>query len=58
MAYAARITGTGSAFPKYRMTNADLKAKLAPLGIETNDQWIRDRTGIKERRISEAGNPD
>jgi 3-oxoacyl-[acyl-carrier-protein] synthase-3 len=56
MAYAARITGTGSAFPKYRMTNFDIEAKLAPLGIDTNDQWIRERTGIAERRISEAGN--
>ncbi len=45
--YASRITGTGSAFPEKRLTNDDL-SKL----VETNDEWIRERTGITERRVA------
>lgn len=43
--YAA-ITGWGSALPQKRLTNADLE-KL----VDTSDEWITSRTGIKERRI-------
>jgi 3-oxoacyl-[acyl-carrier-protein] synthase-3 len=50
--YAARITGTGSAFPEKRMTNDEIGTFL-----ETNDEWIRERTGIRERRISDIKNP-
>jgi 3-oxoacyl-[acyl-carrier-protein] synthase III len=57
MNFAARITGTGSAFPQNRVTNDDIVQKLAGLGIDTSDQWIRERTGICERRISDNGNP-
>ncbi|HTG00941.1 MAG TPA: beta-ketoacyl-ACP synthase III [Nitrospirota bacterium] len=46
----ARITGTGSYAPKKVVTNHDL-AKL----VETSDEWITERTGIKERRIAEEG---
>jgi len=46
----ARITGTGSFVPKKVITNTDL-AKL----VDTSDQWITERTGIKERRIAESG---
>ncbi len=53
MTYAAKITGTGSAFPAARVTNYDLSEKLAQLGVETNDQWIRERTGIVERRYAD-----
>ncbi len=56
MAYAARITGTGSAFPQNRVTNDDISQKIAKLGVETNDSWIQARTGIKERRMSTAEN--
>lgn len=56
MNYAARITGTGSGFPKKRMTNEDLVEKIARLGVETSEQWISDRTGIRERRISDTEN--
>ena len=56
MAYAARITGTGSAFPEKRVTNDDLAQKLAKLSVETDDSWIQARTGIKERRMSAAEN--
>jgi 3-oxoacyl-[acyl-carrier-protein] synthase-3 len=45
--FASRITGTGSAFPEKRLTNDDL-SKM----VETNDEWIRERTGIRERRIA------
>src|SRR5436305_7356178 len=41
------IVGTGSYAPEKRLTNADL------MGIvETSDEWITTRTGIKERRIA------
>lgn len=46
----ARITGTGSYAPKKVITNHDL-AKL----VDTNDEWIIERTGIRERRIAEKG---
>jgi 3-oxoacyl-[acyl-carrier-protein] synthase-3 len=49
--FAARISGTGMAFPKKIMTNADMKNI-----IDTDDEWIQERTGIKMRRISEPGN--
>lgn len=41
-----RILGTGSALPKKRVTNDDLAAFL-----DTSDEWITSRTGIRERRI-------
>jgi 3-oxoacyl-[acyl-carrier-protein] synthase-3 len=46
----ARITGTGSFAPKKIITNQDLE-KL----VDTSDNWITERTGIKERRIAEKG---
>lgn len=45
----SRIIGTGSYFPKKILTNFDLE-KI----VDTNDEWITSRTGIKERRISEG----
>jgi 3-oxoacyl-[acyl-carrier-protein] synthase-3 len=48
--YTAGITGVGMSFPENRLTNADLE-KL----VDTDDQWIVERTGIKERRIVEKG---
>ncbi len=44
----ARITGTGSYAPKKVITNHDLE-KL----VDTSDEWILERTGIRERRIAE-----
>lgn len=58
MEFAAKISGIGSAFPEKRVTNDDLTEKLAQLGVETSDQWIRERTGICERRFSDRNNPD
>jgi 3-oxoacyl-[acyl-carrier-protein] synthase-3 len=43
-----KILGTGSYFPKKLLTNADL-GKM----VDTSDEWISTRTGIKERRIAE-----
>ena len=57
MDFAARITGTGSAFPKNRLSNAGIVKRLAKLGVKTSDAWIRERTGIRERRISDVENP-
>lgn len=48
--YGAIITGTGSCVPEHRLTNADL-SKM----VDTNDEWITQRTGIKERRIAQEG---
>jgi 3-oxoacyl-[acyl-carrier-protein] synthase-3 len=45
----ARITGTGSFLPERRVTNADLAAELGARGIETSDDWIVERTGIRAR---------
>lgn len=56
MEYAARITGTGSAYPEKRITNDEIARKISEFGIETSDQWIRDRTGIRERRVSDVEN--
>jgi 3-oxoacyl-[acyl-carrier-protein] synthase III len=53
MTFASRITGTGSVFPPHRVTNTDLSRELARLGVETNDKWIRERTGICERRYAD-----
>jgi 3-oxoacyl-[acyl-carrier-protein] synthase-3 len=46
----AEIIGLGIAVPPYVLTNADLETL-----VETDDQWITERTGIKERRIAGPG---
>ena len=46
MSYA-RITGTGSYLPEKILTNKDLENI-----VDTNDEWIRDRTGIRQRHIA------
>jgi len=46
----ARIIGTGSYLPEKVLTNADLEKM-----VETNDQWIRERTGIEKRHIAAPG---
>lgn len=48
----ARITGTGSFLPEKRLTNDDL-ARL----VDTSDEWIVSRTGIRERRLLSPGEP-
>jgi 3-oxoacyl-[acyl-carrier-protein] synthase-3 len=51
----SRITGTGSYLPPRRLTNADLVAELASQGVESSDEWIVERTGIKARHFADAG---
>lgn len=46
----SRIIGTGSYVPERVMTNADVE-KI----VDTTDQWIQDRTGIKQRHVTEDG---
>jgi 3-oxoacyl-[acyl-carrier-protein] synthase-3 len=46
----ARITGTGSYTPEKVLTNVDLEEI-----VDTNDEWIRTRTGICERHIAAEG---
>lgn len=46
----AAITGLGTAVPDRVVTNADFAAYL-----DTSDQWIMERTGIRERRIASPG---
>ncbi|MET0628440.1 MAG: beta-ketoacyl-ACP synthase III [Acidimicrobiia bacterium] len=46
----ACIAGWGTALPAQRLTNAELEAR-----VDTNDQWIVERTGIRERRIAADG---
>ncbi|MBX3644859.1 MAG: ketoacyl-ACP synthase III [Rubrivivax sp.] len=50
-----RIAGTGSALPPRRLSNADLVRQLAADGIETSDEWIVERTGIRARHFVDAG---
>lgn len=44
----ARITGTGSYLPSLALTNNDLVAR----GVDTSDEWIVERTGIRSRHIA------
>lgn len=52
MTLYSRITGTGSYLPPRRLTNADLVAELAANGVETDDDWIVERTGIRARHFA------
>jgi 3-oxoacyl-[acyl-carrier-protein] synthase-3 len=47
----ARLIGTGSCLPGQPVTNDDLAAR----GIDTNDEWIVTRTGIRSRYLAEPG---
>ena len=51
----SRIAGTGSYLPPRRLTNADLAAQLGAQGIETSDEWIVERTGIRARHFADDG---
>ena len=48
----SRITGTGSYLPPRRLSNTDLVAELAAKGVETSDEWIVERTGIRARHFA------
>ena len=51
----SRITGTGSHLPERRLSNADMAAMLAERGLETSDEWIVERTGIRARHFAADG---
>jgi 3-oxoacyl-[acyl-carrier-protein] synthase-3 len=51
----SRITGTGSHLPPRRVTNAELARELAARGVETSDDWIVERTGIRARHFAADG---
>lgn len=48
----AMILGTGHAVPERILSNADLERM-----VDTSDQWILERTGIRERHVTEPGTP-
>ena len=50
-----RIAGTGSYLPPRRLSNADLVRQLAAQGVETSDEWIVERTGIRARHFVDDG---
>lgn len=50
-----RVIGTGSCLPPRRLSNADLVRQLAARGIETSDEWIVERTGIRARHFVDEG---
>ena len=54
MTIYSRISGTGSFLPPRRLTNADLVAELAAQGVESSDDWIVERTGIRARHFVDA----
>ncbi len=55
MTIYSRISGTGSFLPPRRLTNADLVAELAAQGVESSDDWIVERTGIRARHFVDVG---
>ena len=48
----SRIIGTGSYLPENRLSNADLAGDLVLQGVETSDDWIVERTGIRARHFA------
>jgi 3-oxoacyl-[acyl-carrier-protein] synthase-3 len=48
MSYYAKLVGTGSGFPERVVTNAEMETY-----VDTNDEWIRTRTGIQARRLAD-----
>ncbi len=51
----SRIIGTGSYLPPRAVANEELVRELAARGVETSDQWIVERTGIRQRHLADAG---
>lgn len=48
---SAAITAVGAYVPEYRLTNKELETM-----VDTNDEWIKTRTGVEERRILKGEN--
>ena len=55
MARYSRIVATGSALPAQAVSNDALTQRLAGRGVETSDEWIVARTGIRQRYLAEEG---
>ena len=51
----SRISGTGSYLPPNRLSNEQLAVQLAAQGVETSDEWIVERTGIRARHFVADG---
>jgi 3-oxoacyl-[acyl-carrier-protein] synthase-3 len=51
----SKITGTGSFLPGAKISNNDLVAQLAARGVQTSDEWIVERTGIRARHFAAEG---
>ncbi|MEY4750626.1 MAG: hypothetical protein RIQ60_2840 [Pseudomonadota bacterium] len=51
----SRLAGTGSALPPQRLSNAELVERLAAQGVESSDDWIVERTGIRARHFVADG---
>ncbi len=51
----SRITGTGGYLPPRRLSNGDMVDLLARRGLETSDDWIVERTGIRARHFVDDG---
>jgi len=54
MTYAV-IAGSGSSLPERVVSNDELAAELATRNISTSDEWIVERTGIRQRHLAERG---
>jgi len=51
----SKIAGTGGFLPERVVSNDALAADLATRGVETSDEWIVERTGIRQRCLAERG---
>jgi 3-oxoacyl-[acyl-carrier-protein] synthase III len=51
----SRIVATGAALPAQAVSNDELARRLAQRGVETSDEWIVARTGIRQRYLAEEG---
>ncbi|MEW5879834.1 MAG: beta-ketoacyl-ACP synthase III [Pseudomonadota bacterium] len=51
----SRISGTGAALPARAVSNEELARDLARRGVETSDEWIVARTGIRQRYLADEG---
>ncbi|MEO7855035.1 MAG: beta-ketoacyl-ACP synthase III, partial [Rubrivivax sp.] len=51
----SRIAGTGSYLPPRRLSNAQLVEQLALRGVDSSDEWIVERTGIRARHFADEG---
>lgn len=49
----SRVAGTGSYLPPRIVSNDELVRQLAGQGVETSDQWIVERTGIRQRHLAD-----